>query len=91
MELRVVRIDPHQAGLVAAFVYAVLGLVAVPIVMLASLSSGQQTMGPGFLVALPILYGVAGYLGTALVCGLFNLAAGRLGGVTLRLLETRPG
>jgi hypothetical protein len=90
MELRIVRVDPHQAGLVAAIVYAVLGLVAIPIIMVASLASGQQTTGPGFLLALPILYGVAGYLGTAVACWLFNLVAGRVGGVTLRLLESAP-
>lgn len=90
MEVRMVRVDPHQAGLIAAVVYAVLGLAAIPIVMLASLASGQQNVSSGFSLALPILYGVGGYLGTAVACWLFNLVAGRLGGVTLRLLETEP-
>lgn len=87
MTYKLVRVDPHQAGVVAGIIYAILGVLFLPFLLLGTLASNQSPIGPGFAFAVPILYGVAGYIGTLLGCFLFNQVARRMGGITFSFTD----
>lgn len=90
---RLRRIDPVQFALVSAIIYAVLALIiAVPAMffMMAASSVSKEMMpmfftGPLMIVVLPIMYGVAGFIGGIIFAALYNLVAGWTGGVEITL------
>jgi hypothetical protein len=84
------RFGVGQTAKVVATLYALMGLVFVPIFLVASMLSPRQTgFGPGFALALPIMYGVLGYVFTALGCAIYNFVAGLVGGVEIDLESPR--
>lgn len=76
---------------------AVIAIIAAPFILLAGmftsaqpgegLGSGGTAMGFGlaFLVAAPFIYGIFAFLATALVCWVYNVLAGRVGGIAIEL------
>lgn len=48
----------------------------------------QSGYGAGFALALPILYGICGFIFTAIGCAIYNLVAGWVGGVEVELDAT---
>lgn len=76
---------------------AIIAIIAAPFILLAGMfssqpgadlgSSGAAAMGFGlvFLVAAPFLYAIAAFLMTALTCWIYNLLAGRVGGIAIEL------
>jgi hypothetical protein len=86
------RFGVMQTAKVVGALYALLGLVFVPIVLVLSmLAPKEQGMGPGLALALPILYGVFGFIFAALGCALYNLVAGLVGGVEVELSQSPTG
>lgn len=82
MRQQIVRLSVHQTSKVLAVLYALMGLLVVPLLMLSMLvGSESETMGMGFVLLFPVLYGVLGYVFVALGCALYNVVAGRLGGI----------
>ena len=69
--------------------YALMGLVVfVPVVGLMSMAgadSGMAGFGMGFLILLPVIYGVLGFIFIAIACLLYNLVAGWVGGIEMEL------
>jgi hypothetical protein len=51
----------------------------------AMLSPKEAGFGTGLALALPILYGVLGFIFTAIGCALYNLVAGWVGGIEVEL------
>jgi hypothetical protein len=45
----------------------------------------ETGLGTGFALALPILYGVCGFIFTAIGCAIYNVVAGWVGGVEVEL------
>jgi len=91
---RLRRIDPVQFALVSAVIYAVLALIiAVPsmfFIMAASSISKEASIpmvftGPLMIVVMPVMYGVAGFIGGIIFAALYNLVAGWTGGVEITL------
>src|SRR5687768_8056121 len=76
---------------------AVILIIAAPFILLAGMftsaqpgaepGSGGAMMGFGlaFLVAAPFLYAIFAFLTTALTCWIYNLLAGRVGGIAIEL------
>jgi len=63
-----------------------MGLIFLPFFLLASLFSPKQAgFGVGVALALPILYGVCGFIFTAIGCALYNWVAGMVGGIEVQL------
>jgi hypothetical protein len=84
------RFGVGQTAKVVATLYALMGLVFVPIFLIASMAAPRQTgFGPGFAFALPVMYGVLGYVFTALGCAIYNFVAGLVGGVEIELESPR--
>jgi hypothetical protein len=96
------RIGPVSAAKISAALYALMGLIAGAFISLFSLIGsafaphqaglGGVLFGAGALVALPIFYGVFGFIATLIAAALYNVLAGWLGGMELDLvMEPRPG
>jgi hypothetical protein len=90
---RLTRLGALSTGLVSAVIHALLGLLVGVAVFFASLFLpapaiplvGGRLAGGLAIVALPALYGVAGFLAGALVALVYNLTARLVGGVKVLL------
>lgn len=93
MKKQIRRLSPHQCAKVVAIVTAItsvivvipmlgLTLVTVPEGVNASLLPGPLA---GMMIAMPLIYGVLSYLGTLLVCVLYNLVASKTGGLEFEI------
>lgn len=86
MQYRIRRIDPMQAAKMATVLYLVLGLILVPIFMLASMAAPTGTgFGIGFSILVPFIYAAFGFVFTLIGAALYNLVAGWVGGIELEL------
>lgn len=86
MPQQIRRFGVGQTAKVAGALYGLMGLVFVPVVLIISMvSPAEAGFGPGFALALPIIYGVLGFIFTALGCVLYNFVAGLVGGVEVEL------
>lgn len=86
MQTHVIRLGIHRTSLIVAIsgaiLMVVLMLLYLPLFMLVPPEEGGGTMfGVIMLLLVPPFYLVFGYLFTAFWVWLFNLVAGRLGGV----------
>lgn len=80
------RFGVGQTAKVVGALYALMGLVFVPILLLASMVSPDKSgIGPGLALVLPIIYGVAGFVFTAIGCAIYNFVAGLVGGIEVEL------
>jgi hypothetical protein len=81
-----------QTAKVAGALYALIGLVLVPIFLLISMVAPDQStgMGIGFSLALPIIYGLIGFIGTAIGCAIYNFVAKLVGGIEVELDTRTP-
>ena len=87
---RIDRFGIGQTAKVLGILYALMGLVFVPFFLIAAMftPSEEAGFGLGFAVTMPILYGLAGFVFTAIGCALYNLVAGWVGGIEVELQHT---
>ena len=86
--MRVRRFSVVQTANVAAVLYLVLfGIFLVPAGLISGLAGGVlgNNVSGIFLIFVPILYAVFGWIVVALACLLYNLVAGWIGGVEFTL------
>ncbi len=82
MAQRIARFTVGQTAKVIGILYGLMGLVFVPIFLFISAVAPEgQSFGVGFALAMPILYGVLGFVFAALGCLLYNWVAGWAGGI----------
>jgi hypothetical protein len=85
---RLRRFTIGQTAKVIGMLYGLMGLVFFPFILLAEMLSPK---GPGLVLGvilaliMPILYGVFGFIFTAIGCALYNWAAGMVGGIEVQL------
>ena len=90
MRRQITRVSIHQTSKVFALMYFCFSLLVVPI-GLAMVSRYPQGRGMGmFLIFAPVIYGVVGYLGSALFGVIYNFLAARVGGVEFESVD-QPG
>jgi hypothetical protein len=66
-----------------------MGLVFLPFYLLiATFSPKGAAFGLGFAIAIPVLYGICGFIFTAIGCALYNWVAGMVGGIEVQLDTT---
>jgi hypothetical protein len=83
------RFSIGQTAKVVGVLYALIGVIALPFFLMASLFSHRQSaFGVGFALALPIIYGICGLIFTAIGCALYNWVAGIVGGIEVQLDTT---
>jgi len=81
------RFSVGQSAKFLGVLYFMFGLIFIPFVLLLELFGPQGAGGFGmvFAVAMPIMYGVFGFIGGALGAVLYNLVAGWVGGIEVEL------
>jgi hypothetical protein len=89
---RISRIAPWSAGRLFAVLYFFLSLLfVIPMALILSFApippASKPPFGPGFLVLMPFLYAIVGFLFVALACALYNLAARFVGGLEISVVE----
>jgi len=83
---RLSRISVGQTAKVAGLLYGLMGIILLPLFLIpAFLGADEGGFPAAFAVVLPVLYGVFGYIFTALGCALYNWVAGKVGGIELNL------
>lgn len=86
MPQQIRRFGIGQTAKVIGVLYALMGLVFAPIFLVSAMFAPKETgLGTGFALALPILYGVCGFIFTAIGCAIYNVVAGWVGGVEVEL------
>ena len=82
-----------QTAKVFGLLYAIMGLFIVPFFLIATILSPRQDSGPGitFALALPVLYGILGFVFTAIGFVLYNWIAGMVGGIEIKLDDKKAG
>jgi hypothetical protein len=92
MKHRIRRVDPLQVAKVLGVLYAIMGLLFVPILLFfRSMAPGETAeavgfpFGLGFALIMPIFYGIFGFIFTLIGAALYNLVAGFVGGIEVDL------
>lgn len=83
MKQQIARFSPHQNGKVMAILMAVGSLVfVIPFMLIAMASAPAEARPPAlFMLAMPILYLVMGYISVAVGCWVYNLLFKYIGGI----------
>jgi len=87
------RVAPLSVGKILGLLYAVLGLIFMPFVLLTTLfapavhsSRAPMAMfGIGFAIAAPIIYGLIGFVGGTVSAAIYNVAAKWMGGIAVEV------
>lgn len=96
---RIRRFGVIRTANVAAFLYVVvIAIIVVPLaVIVALVAPGSGVVGNAGAVAIllvgllaAVLYGLLGWVFTAIACLLYNLAAGMIGGIEVQLEPVQP-
>ncbi len=86
---RVTKFGVYQTAKVSAVIYFLLSAVfVIPFGLLGALMGGSEIpgfpfSGGFFLILVPFLYGLIGFIVTALGCLIYNLVSGWTGGIEL--------
>jgi len=89
MEHQISRIDPLQAGKIAAALYFIFGLVATPIALIKNLPLQYGELGTSFLLVLllPFLYALLGFVFIPSICWLYNQISNHMGGLKISIIN----
>jgi hypothetical protein len=82
MRQQIRKFGVGQTAKVVGVLYALIGLLFIPFFFIMSSVAPKQTgFGAGFAFVVPIMYGVFGFIGTAIACALYNMVAKWVGGI----------
>ena len=88
MAQRIRRFGVGQTAKVLGVLYTLIGIVLLPLFLIASMFAPDQTgFGIGVAIALPVIYGIAGFVFTAIACLIYNMVAGWVGGIEIEIDE----
>jgi hypothetical protein len=85
LQYRLTRFGIHSTALIVGIIYFILAIVCIPIVYLISRNAPNGGLPGAVLVIGPVVYGVFGYVFTAIGCWLYNLIASGTGGMVFTL------
>ena len=83
---QVVNVSAMQPANVSAVLYFVCSLPLLLLVAMPVLS-GQPAFATIFLILMPVLYAVIGFIATLIVAWIYNLVAARMGGFEFTTVE----
>lgn len=90
MKVRITSFSVHQTSKIVALLSGILGLLAIPLGIRFYLEYPEENLGGAIVYWLAPLWNmVLGYIFTALVCWLYNLLAGKVGGIEFETDELR--
>jgi hypothetical protein len=91
---RIKRIAPLQLGKMLAVVYGLIGLVVIPFFMIMSAvmpqmpaeqRAGFMALGMGFILFLPVMYAIIGFIGGLIGACIYNIVAKWVGGIEVEV------
>ena len=84
---RIKHVAPLQTGIVLAALYGIMSLIIVPFLLLASVFArgGSKSFSIIFIIFLPVLYAIVGFVGGVIAAAIYNLIAGWTGGIEMTL------
>ncbi|MGD0505997.1 MAG: hypothetical protein ABSD02_25075 [Steroidobacteraceae bacterium] len=93
MTKRLTRIAPWQAGKLFALIYFATSFIfVIPMALITSFApmppGPGPKIGPGILMLMPFLYGLAGLIFVPIGCGIYNLAAKFAGGLQVTVTDS---
>ena len=87
--LRAIKVLPTATTV--GLVYAVIAAIVAIVLLIAMPLTGRHPRFPiALLFALPIIYGILGFILSALVCLIYNQVATLTGGIEFKLEPTAP-
>jgi hypothetical protein len=88
MKMNIRSFSVVQTAKISAILYFIIALICVPFFMIAvAMNPRASTGGIGFVALMPFVYGVVGFLMTAVACLLYNVLAKYVGGVEFTVDE----
>lgn len=105
MQVKLKRVDPIQAGKMLAALYGILSLLLIPFMLfvmtVGSFAARQQSgpapalplmfgMGVGFMVLLPVVYAVMGFVVGVISSLIYNLLSKWIGGFEFEFETKAP-
>ena len=87
---RIQKFGVGQTAKVLGVMYAIMGVLFIPFVLLAYMYDPEGFgfgFGFGFALLFPVLYGIFGFIFTAIGCWFYNIVAGWVGGIEVELDE----
>ena len=86
MRQRIRRFGVGQTAKTVGVLYALIGLVLAPFLLLAAMFAPQEaSWGAGLVIFVPIFYGLLGFVATAIGCVVYNMVAGWVGGIEVEI------
>jgi len=82
---RLTHISVLPSSKVLGVLYAILGLIYIPLGWFADSASAPDEQLGAFWLVMPIVLGVMGFIGTAVMAALYNFVAARMGGIEFSL------
>jgi hypothetical protein len=88
MKMNIRSFSVLQTAKISAILYFIISLICVPFFMIAiAMNPRASTGGIGFVALMPFVYGVLGFLMTAIACLLYNWLAKHVGGIEFTVEE----
>ncbi|MBC7625083.1 MAG: hypothetical protein H7232_17055 [Aeromicrobium sp.] len=93
MKKQIVRVSVLQSAKVAAIIYLIVSLPLAVLMLIPSMLFGTSLTGVsvGMLIVMPIVYGLCGFIFTALGAWTYNFAASMVGGFEFTTSEVSVG
>jgi len=86
MKKQIVHVSVLQSAKVMAVLYLVMSLPFAAIMAIPAMATGQG-YSVGFLILMPVLYTVIGFVFTVVGAWVYNLVAGKVGGFEFTTAE----
>ena len=90
MKKQIIRVSPFQTAKISALMYFIVSLPFVAFMAISFAFSPMPQMGMGFLLLVPIIYLVLGFIFTIIGAWVYNLVAGWVGGIEYTAVEIVP-
>lgn len=96
MKKQLTHISPLRAGIVLGVLYGLLGLIVVPIFLLAAVAGAKTggspaAMGGAFMaIIFPVVYAIGGFIGGIIAAAVYNLVAKWTGGLEFVVQDAPP-
>ena len=75
-----------QTAKVLGLLYGLMGFLTIPFIIMAGIYLPPKSgFGIGYALTVPVLYGLMGFVFTAVGCALYNWVAGMVGGIEIKL------
>lgn len=83
------RFGVFQTAKMIGVLYALMGLLFVPIFIVATMFGADGSpFGIAFTLLVPVIYGILGFIMTAIGAAIYNVVAGLVGGIEVEFAET---